>query len=1121
MCCVTSTVSRPAYRLVRRPPRVAAPPLDALQRRIVAHRSGPLLVLGGPGTGKTTALVEAVAARIAEGTDPGRILVLAFSRRGADRLRRQIAARLQAGTWGELAVRTFHGYAFALLRQLAARHGEPPPRLLTGPEQDLVIRELLTGEGAEELWPPALRPALRTRGFAAELRDLLLRAAERGVTPDQLAEYGRQLGRDDWIAAARFAQQYADVLALRDATTRGSVGYDTAELIRAATAQLEADPEALAAERRRCAYTYVDELHDVDPAQWDLLELVAGGGAHLVGFGDPDSSIFAFRGADPDGVLRMPERFRTATGEPAPVVTLTTCWRSGPALLEAAGRVAERLRGPSQHRGRQPAPRTAESAVAGKPVSSATSESAQDAAASEPAGDAAASEAATDGAVAKPAEDGEVEVRLFRSETQELAYLAQRLRAAHLLEKIPWSAMAVLVRASTQLSAVRRALLHAGVPVTVAADELPLAAQPAIRPLLTAVRCALDPERLNEETVVALLHSPFGGADPFTERRLRQALRELALAAGDSRPSGELLIEAVRDPSVLSAVDPRWAQPAQRIAGLLATAREAVAKPGVTAEEALWAVWDASGLAERWAAASAAGGQRGAAADRDLDAVLALFAAAARFTDRLPGAGPGAFIDHLASQEIPADTLAPAAEPGDAVRLLTVHSAKGQEWDVVALPGMQEGRWPDLRLRGSVLGSEQLVDVVAGRLVLGDRSGALAATLDEERRLCYVAATRARRRLIATAVAAEDGEELPSRFLTELAGAEPELATPIDQPQALTLPALVARLRTVVADPAAGQARRRAAARQLARLAAAGVPGAHPDQWWGLRSLSDDGPVAEPDETVTVSPSMVEQAQRCGLRWLLERHGGAAPPGPERAVGNLVHAAAERADGLTQAELLQFLDEHWGVIEVSARWEEGRKREQATQMIERLVRWLATNPRELVGTEQSFRVRLPGTNVEIAGTVDRLERDADGRLVVIDFKTGKTIPTADDVARHPQLGVYQLAVALGGFERFGPAESGGAALVQLGRDRRGGPEQRQEPLKTDVDPEWAERTVRDAATTMSGAAFTARVNQHCATCAVRICCPLSPHGRQVVAPDDPPQTRRESDSAGRATRDGA
>ena len=225
---------------------------------------------------------------------------------------------------------------------------------------------------------------------------------------------------------------------------------------------------------------------------------------------------------------------------------------------------------------------------------------------------------------------------------------------------------------------------------------------------------------------MALLHSPLGGADPFTERQLRQGLRALALAADDRRPSGELLVDALTRPQELALVERRWAAPAKAVAELLRIARETAATPGATVEDVLWRVWSASGLAERWST------QRdGEAADRDLDAVVALFDAAARFTDRLPGARTEAFLDHLAAQELPADSLAPTADRGEAVRLLTVHAAKGlsgMRW----LPGVQEacGR---TCLRDTLLGAEQLVDLHAGR-DLGP-VGRTSALLDEERRL--------------------------------------------------------------------------------------------------------------------------------------------------------------------------------------------------------------------------------------------------------------------------------------------------------------------------------------------------------------------------------------------------
>ncbi|NES15355.1 MULTISPECIES: ATP-dependent DNA helicase [Micromonospora] len=1111
---------------------------DPVQAEVVAHTDGPMLVVGGPGTGKTSTLVEAVAARVAEGVDPERILVLTFGRRGATDLRHRIEARI-AGTGHRPAdgpavggtatrpvrvvreplVRTFPAYAFGLLRRAAVERGEPSPRLLTGPEQDLIIRELLDVVGEEPGddpvgWPEDLRPALRTRAFAQQLRDLLMRAAERGVGPVELARLGEKLGRADWPAAARFLREYVAVLALRDVSNRGSIAYDPAELVRAATGMLLDDPELLAAERRRLAHVYVDELADTDPAQLDLLAVLAGGGKSLVAFADPDSSTYAFRGADPAGVGTFPHRFRTASGAPAAQVTLTTSYRAGPELLAATARLARRLRGPAGHRRLHPLP---------------------------------------------DAPPGAVEVRTFRSATSESAWLAHALREAHLLDGVPWSRMAVLVRSTgRQLPSLRRALHTAGVPTVVHGEDLPLHLQPGVAPLLLLLRCALDPEQLDEEAAVALLHSPLGGADPLAERRLRQGLRALALAAGDRRPSGELIVEALRDPAELATVERRWAAPAQAVARLLDTARQAAAGPGATAEDVLWAVWRESGLAERWAGAitrgRAATGEhetaqrwRAEAADRDLDAVLVLFDAAARFTDRLPGARTEVFLDHVLGQDLPADTLAASADRGEAVRLLTAHAAKGLEWDLVAIAGVQEGVWPDLRLRGSLLGSERLVDVLAGRAdgagLRASLVGQTSALLDEERRLFHVAVSRARRRLLVTAVASaavggDDHEEQPSRFLHELAAAGPPAVggsgappagphpTPMPDgpvpvvddppdgapvvlpvtlpPRGLTLSALVAELRTAVTDPAVPVTRRRAAAAELARLAAAGVPGAHPDDWWGLRGLSDDRPLVDEGEPVRVTPSAMESALRCSLRWLLERHGGSGPASAAQGVGNLVHAAAMLAEDASadRTALLDYVAARFDAIELAARWMVGPERQRAEAMVDKLLRWLAGNPRRLLAIEHEFAVRLddPARPIELTGRVDRLEVDEDGRLVVIDLKTGKsTAVTEREVAEHPQLGAYQAAVEAGAFAEFGE-ESGGAALVQLGTGAKEAKEQAQAAAGEGPEAGWATALVRRTADTMAAATFAAVANAKCRVCPVRTSCPVSGQGRQVVEP---------------------
>jgi RecB family exonuclease len=319
-------------------------------------------------------------------------------------------------------------------------------------------------------------------------------------------------------------------------------------------------------------------------------------------------------------------------------------------------------------------------------------------------------------------------------------------------------------------------------------------------------------------------------------------------------------------------------------------------------------------------------------------------------------------------------------------------------------------------------------------------------------------------------------------------------------PRALTLSALVAELRTVVVGFDQTPSRRRAAAAELARLAAAGVPGAHPDEWWGLRPLSDDRPLVDEGQPVKVTPSSMESALRCSLRWLLERHGGAAPAGPAQGVGNLVHAAAMLAeDANTDREkLVEYVSARFDSIELAARWLAGPEQERAQGMVDKLLRWIAGNPRRLLAIEHEFTVRIEDDKrpIQLTGRVDRLEVDDEGRLVVIDLKTGKSTPVSADVDEHAQLAGYQAAVDAGAFDDYGRA-SGGAALVQLGtgKDAR---EQMQLPLAEATDPEWAYAMVKRTAETMAAATFSAVANNRCRVCPVRTSCPVSGKGRQVV-----------------------
>ncbi|MCX4780896.1 ATP-dependent helicase [Streptomyces sp. NBC_01264] len=1194
-----------AYRLVRTgAERVDPPVLDAAQRAVVEHTGGPLLVLAGPGTGKTTTLVEAVAARVESGTDPARILILTFSRKAAVELRDRTALRL-GGARAPQAT-TFHSFCYGLVRaHQDAELFADPLRLLSGPEQDVMVRTLLEGQRRLRSirWPDDLRAALTTRGFADEVRAVLARARELGLGPSALSDFATRLGRPDWKAAAAFLSEYLDVLDLQ-----GTLDY--AELLHRAVLLAERTPTLSST----YDVIYVDEYQDTDASQLRLLRALAGPAGRLTAFGDPDQSIYAFRGADINNILDFETSFPGAG-----VHALTTSRRSSSVLLTATRHLTTRM----------PMPRLPSAAVRAHR------------------------------ALASTREGGRVEVFTYPTAGAELDNIADILRRAHLEEGVPWQDMAVLVRAGGRtLPQMRRALIAAGVPAETDGTDSPLRHEPAISPLLTALRTlaesalgppdheavpgpTADPESapaesgdelpdgagmselardsgaagretppaaeggtglsvvrdavpgsaaagagerardsgaagrgttpaaeagtgpsdreampgsgpsglvagsegapavagderpdgpttghaagegwIGVEAALVLLSSPLGGMDAADLRRLGRALRDEERAAGikTPAPSDVLLARALAEPERLVAHDPAYARGAQRLGLLLRKARELL-EGGGTAEEVLWTLWDGTPWPQRLERSARRGGPAGRNADRDLDAVCALFDTAARAEERTGGRGALNFLEQLEAEDIAGDTLTPRAVRREAVRLMTAHRSKGLEWGLVVVAGVQEGLWPDLRRRGSLLEADRIGrDGLAEPLTPG-------ALLAEERRLFYVAATRARDRLVVTAVKApaEDGDQ-PSRLLTELGVPVKDVTGRPRRP--LAVPALVAELRATTVDPDASPALRDAAARRLARLAVLTddedrplVPAAHPQRWWGLYEPTRSSvPLRDRDHPVALSGSALEQlATTCSLQWFLGREVKAdAPSTAAQGFGNVVHVLADEvASGRTPADLavlMERLDSVWDSLAFDAPWKSRQEKDNARAALERFLRWHTTDRggRAAVATEHDFDVTLEAGEyaVRVRGSMDRVEADAQGRAYVVDFKTGKSAPTAKEVERHPQLAVYQLAVREGAvdevFDGLRPTP-GGAELVQLrqGAAQRDGGDtvpkiQAQQALEGGAPGEWVGDLLATAAGRVLDERFAPVLGKHCDHCSFRASCSARPEGRQTV-----------------------
>jgi superfamily I DNA/RNA helicase/RecB family exonuclease len=1072
-------------------------------------------VIGAPGSGKTATLVEFVADRVLEhGYSPSEVLVLVPTRTGATELRDRLALRLRVPTNGPLA-RTMNSVAFQIVRNAEIAAGRTSPTLLTGGEQDQIIAEILQGdilEGTGPAWPSPLDAEVRgLRGFRTELRDLMMRAVEYAVAPDRLATLAADTGRPEWAAAAAFIRDYQEI---KDQSRPGQ--FDSTELVQFAAAIVQDAPRLA----RRPAGTpgdpassagwdgnplgplaalrliVLDDAQEATQSTLALLAQFAARGVTIVAFGDPDLSTGSFRGAHPDSLGRLGSYLALAD---VTTLNLDTVYRHGSELRgvirEFTGRIGAAAAGTQRAAG-------SVADAAEPPAAAATASAVQ-------------SGAVQSGAV----QTGAVQTVVTASPADQLAVIARRLRERHVLDGVPWGRMAVIVRTGALVPALSKGLAALEVPTQVAAAQAALRDEPAVRAFILALDITLGRRPLDADAAVELLRGPFGGLDPITLRRLRAALRQQELsrpersepgpAADGVRTADELLVQMFSDPTLLESIDNRTARRAASCAKNLRQTRTAFAA-GATIEELLWGLWQRSGLAPAWTEQSAGTGIDADEANSNLDAVVALFSAAQRFVERTPAAPPVLFVEHLVDTDVPEDTLAPRAL-AESVLVSTPSGTIGRDYDLVVLAGVQENVWPDLRIRGSLLGSGDLALHAAGETP--DPAGARTAVLHDELRMFAQAASRSTTELLVTAV--DNDENQPSAFLRLLPAPDPEpLAryplslrglvgrlrrdlTQTLRPRLQTLPDFAdggAEQNAVAALPAVLPVRATDAAATLARLAREKVPGAAPGEWYGLRPASTTRSLNDPDAgdgPVRVSPSRMSAFETCPLHWLIGQIGG-GDSSTAANLGTIIHKVMEDATdpalapdpaGITADALWAGVEARWGELVFDADWQSKVQKLQARQLTDRLAAYLGDGARDgtrLLSAEGKFALELDGA--VLSGTIDRVERLPDGRAVIVDLKTGKGDPTSDTgVAEHPQLGAYQLAFSAGVIDGLEPGmELAGARLVIVssGTQKQNYRNPTQPAFSADELATFTKRVTDDAAG-MGGSTFVAEIADHC------------------------------------------
>jgi superfamily I DNA/RNA helicase/RecB family exonuclease len=1047
----TPQAGDPPATLPDDPPDQLAPVLPA----------GNVIVLGGPGSGKTALLEASMHLLLARPGGSARFLT--SSRQAALASTERLLAAIANASGGALGCVTWYAFARGLVTShadLLGYRGEPRP--LSGPEQWSLVRSLLLLEPSPVDWGQ-LAPLVDTRAFTDELAEFVLACERRVVDPEQLLERARTDARPSWVPAAAFLTLYGDHLALQDSV-------DQAGLIVQAGDLLEDRPDILAATVAQVGTILVDEAQELDPAQIRLLTLLVDGGARAILAGDPAGATDAFHGATPGALPGWADRLG------ATVVRLERSRRLGGPGLDAVRRLQ---------------------AVGTTPTVPLTG------------GGTTTVEAAR---YPGPAEEAEANARL--------------LRVAHERDGVPYGRMAVLLPSTRRLAApARRALERFGVPYRLGAGERQLVAEPIVGNVLDLFRLALDPRRA-DELLPSLLTSPLGGLDAGELRALRRAalLADRSLAdhvraravplppqpapiaapqlapdpapgipepaglgaAGPGTPSQET---GRPRPNLNLALDPALERRVAAVCDLVENVEGWVAE--LDADACFWEVWrNAPAFAELVGRAEA--DPSDAEVQRQLDALTAFSRALGLFVDGRPGASMRTYLDVVERADFASDPwLPPTMARTDAVALLSVNAAKGQEFDLVVVAGCLEGALP-ATARPEGLFEPWRLDGDPGPVARAN------AALEAERRRFVLAASRARDRVVFTG-SRVDGRGEPSRFLHEL-GLELPIAPALPDPTPLGPLEAAGALRRVLADRDRPAAERLAAATTLASM-----PGVDPDTWWWRRRRTDDPEPIAAEGRLRTSYSRIGTYEDCHLRYFFGSVAGLDDRSSyQMAFGRLMHTIFELAakgeignqpDDLKAAYRVRF-NPAWFPSRAIAHqyWRDGMG------MLELWHRGEAEAAGQALRFEVGFEMEVGGHLVR--GRIDRVDRGRDDGIVLLDYKTARNPASEEDAARSLQLAIYYLA-ALRDPELAALGHPVEMQLVYPARVKQG----RFTRVSQHPRPDYATQVERRLLALLDGAAaesFDPNPHADCRMCAFKTICPMWPQGEELLAPTHPP-----------------